>query len=514
MSLRNGARIAVVGTGVSGLSFAHFLTQLRPDLHITLYDASSRPGGYIYSQLHNINGNNVLLEKGPRTLRGASDGTVMIADTLLKLGEDDKIKVIPSSSISNKKYLLSPRDELIQVPNSFASFRKFVQSPLGKGLVSGFVKEPLQKSQHNNDESVSSFLGRRFGESLPQNVISAVFHGVYAADIGKLSAKTTLKSMFEAEKEHGSIVKSMLVKTFQKKPPADLSETLKDYESRLPSCYSISHLSQILKKFPMLTFEGGLETFPKTIYKQLATDKNIDFKFNTPVESISNTDKGTISINGTTYDHIHTTINASGLSRAIPQTKTASLASKLTYIDIHMINIYVPSHILKHTGFGYLVPMAHDNPKSILGVIFDSDVEKGSIPLFKNNTHLTEGTHPELNPEYKDQDYTKLTVMMGGHFWSESGRPTDLEKTTKDALLEVEKHLGVKFSDDCYIDHSYIPQCLPQYHVGYESLKKQFGDAVKEEFNGKLTFGGMSFGDGAGVPDCVSNAYKNAVALA
>lgn len=515
--LSKGASVGVVGAGVSGLAFAHYLARLRPDVHLTLYDAAKRAGGYINSQTHNVNGSPVLLEKGPRTLRGASDGTVLIADALISLGDHQRLKVIPSKSISNKKWLLSPDGELTQVPSDLQSFREFLKSPLGKGLVSGFLKEPFQSKKDLDDESVASFLTRRFGASLPTNVISAVFHGVYAADIHKLSAKTTLKSMFDAEKSHGSVIKSMLSKVFQKKKaqPSQLSELLQDYESKFPSQdYTLEHLSTILKKYPMITVTGGLESLTKALYNSLSQCPNVDFKLETPVNSIKTT-PNEVMINGTSYDHIHTTISASHLSKTLPQgSAAASIAKELTYIDINMINIYVPSSILKHTGFGYLVPRAHSNPHHILGVIFDSDVEKGSIALFQDLKDLQGGALPELGSEYNEQDYTKLTIMMGGHYWSESGKPKDIEAVTSNAIREVESHLGVKFDEKCYIDQTCIPQCLPQYHVGYESMKQDFTKAIGAEFKGKLTFGGMSFGDGAGVPDCVSNAYKTAASLA
>ena len=79
---------------------------MRPDVNITLIDQNEgKPGGWIYSwNTHDKQGKNVMLERGPRTLRGVSDGTVLIIDAIKKLGQSDKINCIEKQSSTNKKF--------------------------------------------------------------------------------------------------------------------------------------------------------------------------------------------------------------------------------------------------------------------------------------------------------------------------------------------------------------------------------------------------------------------------
>ncbi|CCH44560.1 protoporphyrinogen oxidase [Wickerhamomyces ciferrii] len=550
MSLVRNSNVAVIGGGISGLSFVYFLSKLRPDLNFTIFERSSRFGGYINTELHNFNGEKIKLEKGPRTLRGASDGTTIMIDTLIKMGHKDVINVIPSNSIANKKYLLSPENELIQVPNSLPSTYNFLRSSLGKGLLPGFLTEIFKPQKLNKkDESVESFLTRRFGKSLPNNIMSAVFNGIYAADISKLSAKTTLKSMYESELQHGSIVKSMLLKSlkFQNKnddsKKIEISNVLKDYETAFPnSNYKISDLKSLLTKFPMIVLSKGLETFPSLIKENLSKNSKIKFIHNDPIISLTKNQNKLITLttssgHSTEFHHVRSTVNASTFAEFLQNGKlmttgkedspTALIAQELKFINIFLVNLYINSNVLKNHGFGYLIPKSNKNNERVLGVIFDSDIEKSSSKLFTEDTFkaLTSTNEtsekpkfPEIEPHYdSESQYTKLTIMMGGHYWTNHKIPSR-ETSIRAAKDALENQLGLDFTKlsqdtDFYIDSLLIPNCLPQFHTGYDELKFKFLESVKNEFGERLSIGGMSFGDGAGVPDCVQNAMKSALKL-
>jgi len=571
LKLVHNSRVAVIGGGISGLSFVYFLSKLRPDLNFTIYEQSNRLGGYINTEQHRVFDQTVNLEKGPRTLRGASDGTTIIVDVLIKLGYKDFINVIPSNSIANKKYLLSPENELIQVPNDWGSTFKFLRSSLGKGLISGALTEIFKPKLIDNstkDESVESFLTRRFGKSLPNNIISAVFNGIYAADIGKLSAKTTLKSMYDAELENGSIVKTMIKKQLNipskinhsnnKDDNNNISSILSKYESYFPSNdYKISHLNSLLKKFPMIVLQNGLESLPKLISKNLIQNNKIKIIKNDPIISITKNSNNSINLKTSSgqsndYSHVRSTVNSQTFSTLLnngsiitsgkessssspspssSSSMTASIASELKFINIFLINLYIKQNVLKNHGFGYLIPKSNENNERVLGVIFDSDIEKSSTKLFTNEINQFLNKHdvsinsnnssikfPEITSHYSNENYTKLTIMMGGHYWSNMKTPS-MEKSIIAAKDALSNQLGLNFDnlingEDYYIDSIMIPNCLPQFHIGYDELKRNFLENLKKEFDERISVGGMSFGDGAGVPDCVVNGFKDAERLA
>lgn len=61
--------IAILGGGITGLSTAHNITRCIPNAKVTIYEASDRLGGWLNSELVQVDDGEVLFEWGPRTLR-------------------------------------------------------------------------------------------------------------------------------------------------------------------------------------------------------------------------------------------------------------------------------------------------------------------------------------------------------------------------------------------------------------------------------------------------------------
>ncbi len=61
--------IAILGGGITGLASAHFLSKSLPNAKITLFEASSRLGGWLHSRQVDVDNGKVVFEQGPRNLR-------------------------------------------------------------------------------------------------------------------------------------------------------------------------------------------------------------------------------------------------------------------------------------------------------------------------------------------------------------------------------------------------------------------------------------------------------------
>lgn len=83
-----------------------------------------------------------------------------------------------------------------------------LREPVFRGLPTSLLKECFtdRRPESLMDESVGSFLARRFGPSLTDNIASALFHGIYAGDIYKLSVRSILPSLWLIEGRYRSIV--------------------------------------------------------------------------------------------------------------------------------------------------------------------------------------------------------------------------------------------------------------------------------------------------------------------
>lgn len=525
---KNG-KVAVVGSGVSGLTFSYFLQKLRPDVQISIFEKNKRPGGWISTEVlkNKHDGKDIVLEKGPRTLRGVSDGTLLIVDILKQLGYGDQVEVMKSSSDANRKWLLDPSNSLVQTPNSLSSFVKFLTSDITKGAFKSVLNEPFQKPAKDltKDESIRDFFIRRFGSpALADNVLSAVMHGVYSGDVGKLSVKATLPRLLELEAQHGSIIRGVFKgMTSGKKPKQQLSSQLTQYQSLVAPESDMTSLSEKLKKFPIMRLHDGLQVFPRVLSEYLQKQKNVELIYDAAVEEADF--QGNLTVNGKLqkFDHVRYTLSTLGLAKLIKNPELSKVLTSFEHTTIFLANIYTKKRCLipeNGSGFGFLVPIRNKNPESLLGVIYDSDCELDAVRF------VDETTMPK-------QPYHKVTLMMGGHFFNSRGVPSnkinvgtarkvlsdilhvDLTKfkniIIRDEANETSKVIDVG-DEDLLISYNLHENCIPQYNVGFLENVSKMKTLITKESDGHFTMGGTALGK-LGVPDCVMNAFEDAVLL-
>ncbi|EJS44035.1 hem14p [Saccharomyces arboricola H-6] len=530
--LKPRAKVAVVGGGVSGLCFTYFLSKLRPDVQVTLFESQSRTGGWIYScTTKEESGKAVMVEKGPRTLRGVSDGTVLIMDTLRDLGKEAVVQSIDKGCTADKKYLLDPSDELVQVPDSISTTLKFLLNPLGKGLIPGMLGEWFRgKSPHpEQDESVESILNRRFGNNrISNNMISALLRGIYGDDVALLSAKRTFKKIYYNERLHGSntqaLFDNMRKKSKDKKgnnSSQPLPGCLNDYIKAFGKDRSkLLTLSNTLKKYPMLGLTGGLETFPKIVRNALNESNNVEVVTNEPVIQVirHESDVKTIGLkveSGDKYegfDHLRLTITPSKIAKLLPKDEDSlsKLLNEIQSNTIILVNYYLPNKDVLDAGqqgFGYLVPKSNKNPGKLLGVIFDSVIERNFKPLFNKESQ---------NPNSLKK-YTKLTAMIGGDMLNEHGIPMvpSREVTISAVKDALNHHLGISNKDleAGHWEFTVADRCLPRFHVGYDAWQEKTEKKFQQVYGQTVSLGGMGFSRSPGVPDVIVDGFQDALQL-
>ncbi len=72
--------IAVLGGGITGLASAYYLSKALPDANITLFEGSSRLGGWLHSKQVNVGTGKVVFEQGPRNLRPTNPNGLVTLD--------------------------------------------------------------------------------------------------------------------------------------------------------------------------------------------------------------------------------------------------------------------------------------------------------------------------------------------------------------------------------------------------------------------------------------------------
>ncbi|CAR28157.1 hypothetical protein ZYGR_0N06480 [Zygosaccharomyces rouxii] len=525
-SLAPNARVGVVGGGISGLTFSYFLAKLRPDVHVTVFESKPRTGGWIRSlDTQDNEGSPIMLEQGPRTLRGVSDGTVLMADILKDLKRHSLLQYVRKRSRANKKFLLDTNDQLVQVPNSLMSALRFCFNPMGKGVLSGYLGERFRSKDSRppgGDESVHSFISRRTGNELVStNLVSAVCHGIYADDVKKLSARKVMGKFMDYEAQYGSIIKgSKKVNSQNKKSlsASGLTPLISLYRDAFSKDkYELARLIRDFSKYPMIGLSGGLETFTRSLTQELDKWPNVNLELQRQVQSVSKDPlSNRITVKTTEgppvgdFDHLRITTNPSTWKETglFNDQLSQKLLQRPQSNTVLLVNYYWPHEdlLLKNQqGFGYLVPQNRKNPEQLLGIIFDSVIEKNY------NAYYPGFTKDMFTGLSKRQEYTKLTVMLGGHYLKERHTVPTAEETILAAKQALHNHLGISQQplDNGTWKFVVAQDCLPHFFVGYSQWKHQVEQEVLNKFAGHISLGGMGFARGPGVPDVVTDSFMD-----
>lgn len=72
--------VAVLGGGITGLTSAYYLSKALPNIKITLFEATSRLGGWLRSKTVDVGNGNIVFEQGPRSLRPNTPSVVVTLD--------------------------------------------------------------------------------------------------------------------------------------------------------------------------------------------------------------------------------------------------------------------------------------------------------------------------------------------------------------------------------------------------------------------------------------------------
>lgn len=163
------------------------------------------------------------------------------------------------------------------------------------------------------------------------------------------------------------------------------------------------------------------------------------------------------------------------------------------YVTVQTVSLYFASpDLLPVQGFGYLIPQSIpfvQNPERALGVIFDSSAIHGQ----------------------DNAPGTKVTIMMGGHWWDGwTSYPTD-EEALQAARNLLKRHLNITEKPVAHIVNL-SKDCIPQYTVGYSDRLSNLSINISAKYKGRLKVVGNQF-NGVGVNDCITGAWNIARGL-
>lgn len=162
---------------------------------------------------------------------------------------------------------------------------RILTEPVFKGMLGAFY-EPWRPSRPNNteDESVASFLTRRMGSpDIANNIVSAVFHGVYAGDVHQLSAKSLMPSLRILEVMSGSIGKAQFNAMMERKSLV----RVKDLKLRSDIAPKIAPLLDALRNASVYSFKTGIGALTGSLSDSLKAKSNVTFKLSDKISSLT-----------------------------------------------------------------------------------------------------------------------------------------------------------------------------------------------------------------------------------
>ncbi len=404
-------KIAILGSGIAGLSYGYYLKKYQPDVEFTILESSSRSGGVVFSEMKE----GCVFEWGPRGVRPKGNGQVVL-EMVEDLGLWDEL--VFANDQAKKRYLY--HDGKLQVlPHSLKSF---VASPYLGLFLKAFYKD-LSAQKVATDETIAAFVDRHFGEKFRVLFFDSLVSGVWAGDVTKMSVSAAFPILKKLELKRGSLLKSLVGHK------SDVSDS-KQYPKEITSK-------------ALFSFKGGVQTLTDTLRDVLADFIEYDVK----IQKIDFSDKVEIALEGSSIcvDELTSTIPAYELSAfVIPD--LAMVLDSIFYAPVAVLNLILPKSELSFDGFGFLVPSKEKSV--VLGMVANSNT-------FPSHAAPNKSVH---------------TVMMGGARYSlEELNAMDLKKEAISFLNGVfGKPLFIEGQELILMS-----KAIPQYELGHVDKVRQ-----------------------------------------
>jgi oxygen-dependent protoporphyrinogen oxidase len=194
--------VVVVGGGISGLAAAYELQ--RRGVGVRLLEASERFGGVIRSDRFD----GWVVDGGPDSLLVQKPAAVALCR---ELGLADRL----ISTLTPRTAYVLRGGRLHALPEgSFLGFPLRVSALAHSSLFSigGKLRMACEvlvpRAEDDEDESIASFVRRRFGQEAVDYLAEPLLAGIHAGDVDRLSVRALFPRLVDAERQSGSIIRA------------------------------------------------------------------------------------------------------------------------------------------------------------------------------------------------------------------------------------------------------------------------------------------------------------------
>jgi len=462
-------RVAIIGGGISGLAAAHHLRELAPAVDVVLLESGPRLGGV----LHTTHQGGYLMEAAADNFLTAPPDAL---DLCRRLGLENQL-IEPN--LSHRQALVVHRGRLQPIPAGFlvmapSQIRPLLSSPIlsWRGKLRAAVEYFLPRKKGGEDESLQSFVCRRFGMELFERLAQPLVGGIYTADPQRLSIEATMPRFRQMEREHGSLLRALLHQ--RRTPPDEQSGSGARYAQ-------------------FATLRNGMSNLVGALASQLPEEA---VRLDTPVEGLyqAGRDRWLVSSGGRhpslfPVDGVIVTVPAHHSAKLLAgvDARAANELRQIGYASCAVVSLGYRRDQIGHplNGFGCVVPLVEK--RLILSCSFSSVKYPGRAP---------DGS-------------VLLRVFIGGACQS------DLLRLPRAHLVELaHRELAdlLQIRGTPTLRHIVRQQrAMPQYHVGHGARVARI-EARLARFSSFALAGSALYG--VGVPACIRSGEAAAARIA
>ena len=458
-------RLLIVGGGITGLAAAWQAEQDPRDIEIVLVEKEQRLGGKILSERSE---NGFLFEGGPESFLSRKSIAIELCRSI---GIDGRlIGPLPQPQRS----FVSHERVLYPVPQGFTGLipgdtTAILQSELlTADAKSRFIREPtIPPNAHRTDESVATFMTRRFGSEVFDRLIEPLASGIYAGNPALLSMAATFPHLQAQEREHGSLL------------PVNGAERKPSNASSYP---------------PFVSFPDGMEelvngivsALSRTIIRTTSRVVSIQRRFGT------GGDRYTVELSDDEF------LDADAVVLAVPAHVASTLTAGIDAIAAESLSrITSASTVVVHLAFS-----AEDAAHAVQGHGY-------VVPSAEADTFLA-CTWSSSKWAHRAPVGSVLLRLYAGRYGNDAALKMSDAELVRRARGELAATLGIT-AEPRGVRIFRWEKAIPQYNLGHVERVARIRE--RERHMPGAFLAGAAF-DGVGIPDCIAsgeNAARRAV---
>jgi oxygen-dependent protoporphyrinogen oxidase len=448
--------VAVVGGGVAGLTAAYRLKQRGA--RVVIYEAGERVGGAVRT----ARSGGYLAELGPNSLSTPSPA---VRGLIGELGLEPSL--VPVSPVARKRYVVR-KNRLLPLPMSPQAF--LTTRLLSNGAKLAVFGEPLVETGDSPvEESVATFVRRRFNQEILDYVANPFVAGIYAGDPEQLSVRHALPKLYGLERTHGSIVKAFGSMLRARKRDADAAASA--------------------AAAGMVSFRHGLQELTDALAREL----HAEIRLRAPVTQLRAGPRGwTVGAAYQTAELYDAVVYAAPahcideIELAFPVGDRVGTLASIAHPPVAVVVLGFRREDVAHPldGFGFLAPEVER--RHVLGVVFSSTLFPGRAP--DDHVTLTAFVGGVRNPDLANADQPTITARV---------------------MDDLRALLGAKGEPTFRAFHLW-PKAIPQYDLAYGRFKDIMDEAERQ--NPALALAG-SYREGVSLGEAIGSGEAAAARL-